>query len=433
MKRRVLSVFLALCMMVSVMSAMTVTASAASITDSNVFLKQSTNKTCTLTSITMMLRRHAILDKDAGWASITESAVKKVGWASNGAVHNFSYRGMSVKFKWLESSGYKTVDQKKAYFKNIIREYPEGFVIWNNGKDPGGHFHAVLITGYNSDTDTFYCADPATGKGNIPLTSSTMAGKTQNDIISYIGAIWWIAKGTQSTGAGTDTSTSTTNSSSNTSNNSSSSNKASTLNINLTTKPTTITQGNSFGLYGTVSSNYKITKVQGSVVNASGKTVLSTTDTPNSTSMNINTANLNKKLTFNTLPAGKYTLKIVATDSKKSVDLTQSFTVVKTTLKINLTSYPTSIKKGSAYGLRGTVSSNAKITKVQGYVINSSGKTVLSSTDTPNKTSMDIRTANLNNKLAFNKLAVGTYTMKVVATDTSGNSVTWSKTFKVTK
>lgn len=102
-------------------------------------------------------------------------------------------------------------------------------------------------------------------------------------------------------------------------------------------------------------------------------------------------------------------------------------------LKINLTTKPTSITQGNSFGLYGTVTSGSKITKVQGYVINASGKTVLTSTDTPNSTSLNIQKANLNNKLTFNKLAVGTYTMKVVATDASGNSVTWSKTFKVTK
>ena len=102
-------------------------------------------------------------------------------------------------------------------------------------------------------------------------------------------------------------------------------------------------------------------------------------------------------------------------------------------LKINLTTKPTSITQGNSFGLYGTVTSGSKITKVQGYVINASGKTVLTSTDTPNSTSLNIQKANLNNNLTFNKLAVGTYTMKVVATDASGNSVTWSKTFKVTK
>lgn len=109
------------------------------------------------------------------------------------------------------------------------------------------------------------------------------------------------------------------------------------------------------------------------------------------------------------------------------------FTPVST-LKIDLTSYPSSIKKGSYYGLRGTISSNYKISKVEGYILNSAGKNAISpSIDKPNKTSMDIKTANLNDKLTFNKLSVGTYTMKVVATDSLGKSVTWSKTFKVTK
>ncbi len=104
------------------------------------------------------------------------------------------------------------------------------------------------------------------------------------------------------------------------------------------------------------------------------------------------------------------------------------------TLKIDLTRYPSSIKKGSYYGLRGTVSSNYNLVKVEGHILNSSGKDAIpASVDKPNGKSLNIQTANLNNKLTFNKLAVGTYTMKVIATDTLGKSVTWSKTFKVTK
>lgn len=418
MKRKLIAMLLTVCMVFS----LAVTASAASVNDSNVFLKQATTKTCTLASATMMLRHHAILDKDAGWSAITESAVRKVAWTSDGLLLRFTYRGMLVKAKGLASAGYKTAAQKKAYFISILKSYPEGFVAWN-GNQP----HAVLITDYNAATDTFYCADPSSGaaKGRIKLSTSTLNGSSQDQKIANCTQIWYIAAGSKSSGAGTDTSTSTT---------TTPTTPVSALKINLTTKPTSITQGNSFGLYGTVTSGSKITKVQGYVINASGKTVLTSTDTPNSTSMDINKANLNKKLTFNTLAAGKYTLKVVATDaSKKSVTVTQNFTVVKSNLKINLTSYPTSIKKGSSYGLRGTVSSNVKVTKVQGYVINASGKTVLTSTDTPNSTSLNIQKANLNNKLTFNKLAVGTYTMKVVATDASGNSVTWSKTFKVTK
>ncbi|MBQ7523887.1 MAG: peptidoglycan DD-metalloendopeptidase family protein [Oscillospiraceae bacterium] len=221
----------------------------------------------------------------------------------------------------------------------------------------------------------------------------------------------------------------------------------STLTINITSYPTSLNVGGSYGLRGSVTSNYNITKVTGAIINASGQTVMSTTDTPNATSMDVRYANLNNNLVFGNLKAGTYTLKIVATDTKASKTWTASFTVgnpsasaapaptpapasAASTLSINMTSYPTSINYGSSYGLRGSVTSNYNITKVTGAIINASGQTVMSTTDTPNATSMDVRYANLNNNLVFNRLSRGTYTMKVVATDIK-TTKTWTTTFTV--
>lgn len=207
---------------------------------------------------------------------------------------------------------------------------------------------------------------------------------------------------------------------------------ASTLKISMTSYPENLRKGSSYGLRGTVSSNYNIKSVSGSVTNSSGNTVLSSYDAPNAKSMNVKNSALNGRLAFNKLATGTYTMKVVATDtSGKTVSWSTSFRIYTSNLSINMTRSPTSIKYRNSFGLRGNVNSNEKITLVSGSVINSSGITVLSSTDRPNTTSMDVRTANLNDKLAFNQLSRGSYTLKVVATDASGNSVTWSISFRV--
>ena len=216
---------------------------------------------------------------------------------------------------------------------------------------------------------------------------------------------------------------------------------ASNLNVTLTSYPTSITKGSSYGLRGSVTSNYKITSVKGYIINSSGKTVQSTSETPNSKSMDIRYSKINNNLVFGNLSAGNYTLKVVAKDAYgKEKTWSTSFTVKapasvsknpNSTLKVELTSYPTSIAKGKSYGLRGSVTSNYKISWVKGYILNSNGKIVQDTLDTPNATSMDIRYAKVNNNLLFNKLAKGTYTLKVVARDTYGKEVTWSKQFKV--
>ena len=103
----------------------------------------------------------------------------------------------------------------------------------------------------------------------------------------------------------------------------------------------------------------------------------------------------------------------------------------KSTLGINLTQYPTNITKGKAFNLTGNVTSNYNITSVKGYIINSSGSIVQSTTDKPNAKSMNIQPASLNQNLIFNNLSEGTYTLKVEAKDSSGRSNTWSKSFTV--
>lgn len=101
------------------------------------------------------------------------------------------------------------------------------------------------------------------------------------------------------------------------------------------------------------------------------------------------------------------------------------------TLAINLTNYPGTIKEGDTFSLRGEVTSNYKITSVKGYIINSSNQTVQSTSDTPNAKSMDIRPAELNQSMLFDKLSPGSYYLRIEATDASEKTLVSSKSFTV--
>ena len=90
MYKKFLSTLLALCVVLTLLPG---TACAADINDAGVFLKQQTSTTCTLASATMMIRRRGILDRDAGWSSITENAVKKYAWAG-GLSFSFQYNAI---------------------------------------------------------------------------------------------------------------------------------------------------------------------------------------------------------------------------------------------------------------------------------------------------------------------------------------------------
>ncbi|NLB61038.1 MAG: hypothetical protein GX802_01220, partial [Clostridiales bacterium] len=83
-----------------------------------VFIDQAPGE-CTLASAVMMLRRRAIINGDANWASITTASVKPYAW-SGGLLGRFPYNGMNVGSSKDFSGG------KKARFIALLNEHPEG-------------------------------------------------------------------------------------------------------------------------------------------------------------------------------------------------------------------------------------------------------------------------------------------------------------------
>jgi len=201
--------------------------------------------------------------------------------------------------------------------------------------------------------------------------------------------------------------------------------------ISLTDYPVRLLKGNSFGLRGTITANGNITLVKGYIYNADGKVVQSTTDKPYVNSFNIKNGNVNQKLVFGKLASGNYTLKIEATNSAGKTTITKNFSVISKP-KVSITTAPSTIKKGKSFGLRGTIKadSNAKITAVKSYIVDSKGKTVQSASDKANTTSFNVKNGNINQKLYFGKLAKGTYTLKIEATNMAGTT-TYTKKFTV--
>lgn len=159
-----------------------------------VFLKQPSNSSkCTLTTATMMVRRRAILDGIDNWESITIEAMEKVAWCHKGFIEAFTYRGMTGA---TDSTRGMNLEQKKDYLISMLQQHPEGIGIY---KFTSYQRHAVLLTDYDKETDTFYCADPAgPSKGRIPLTQCTIKGdgEGQNGIINVIHRTYYIAKDT---------------------------------------------------------------------------------------------------------------------------------------------------------------------------------------------------------------------------------------------
>lgn len=164
-------------------------ASAASVEDinqPNVFLKQQTSVTCTLSSAAMLMRRTAICSDMEGWEEITEENIRPFGWTNGiGLRWNFTYNNITI------GHGYFSGDDNKLEILSLLEQYPQGFVIYNAGNEE--QTHAVFLCDYDAENDIFYVADPASNapEGRIPLTESTIKGETQEDRINNIDAYWY--------------------------------------------------------------------------------------------------------------------------------------------------------------------------------------------------------------------------------------------------
>lgn len=208
------------------------------------------------------------------------------------------------------------------------------------------------------------------------------------------------------------------------------------VNISLTEYPKEIYVGSGFGLRGVVSSNYtnyNLSRVDGVIYNASGQPVMSATEWPNASSMDIRYSAINNKLIFNNLDVGSYTLKITATDVGGHTSYwEQGFTVKNqvTTISLHSVEVPSWLAKGKFFGLRGIYDSNYRITSVKGEIIQN-GKTVQQTMDYPYSKRFDVRYGNVNNQLHFNWLKRGAYTLKITVTLENGYTRVDSYTFHI--
>ena len=187
MKKRIISITLVFALVLTMLPAIAISALADTINDDKVFLMQSGSGKCTLTSAVMMLRRRAIIDGNANWESITEASTKSAAWLEGvGLNNNFSYAGMTV--GTASYSGMSTAEKKSALLA-MLDKHPEGVEIYD-----GNLPHAVLLTDYDADNDTFYCADPGTAAKRIKLTASWNGQNrgSQDNVIANITKIWYI-------------------------------------------------------------------------------------------------------------------------------------------------------------------------------------------------------------------------------------------------
>ncbi len=125
-------------------------ADAVSIADLNsdeLFVKQHTSYTCTLSSNTMLLRR-AMMLKGRDWRSITEESCRYSFWIEGvGMPFSYTYEGIHVESKSIYGSSADTL-------REMLKAHPEGVVAYDFD-----YPHAILLTDYTDGK--FYCSDPA--------------------------------------------------------------------------------------------------------------------------------------------------------------------------------------------------------------------------------------------------------------------------------
>ena len=177
------------------------------------------------------------------------------------------------------------------------------------------------------------------------------------------------------------------------------------------------------------SKSSKITSVTVGVYNESGKLITGNSAKPNATTYNLK--NLDRYVTFNTLPVGTYHYIVKATNSANNnvTIVDQTFTVsdgnvnTNDAITISGNSKIPNLKKGKTASVTGTLTSkSSKITSVTVGVYNESGKLITGNSAKPNATTYNLK--NLDRYVTFNTLPVGTYHYIVKATNSANNNVT---------
>ena len=204
--------------------------------------------------------------------------------------------------------------------------------------------------------------------------------------------------------------------------------KKSTLTIaNLKTAQTAITMGRGCSITGKITSNYKITKVKATFLRDKDfegqyETVGTPyTYKPNKKSYELKGSAVDKNMKFGNLAPGKYKVKIEAWDAseKKITKYTNVFYIEG--LKIDAKLATTSIKKGSACNLTGTIRTDNRIDKAyaiiyKGTTVKAANEVMRSKTYSTIYRHLDIG-ATINYDLPFGKLSKGTYTLVIYAED----------------
>lgn len=378
---------------------------------------------CILTSSKNMIRRAAILRGSKLWSKTTNKTLRGKATIFGLLLHNFTYStdGLAYTVKMGMFKG-KTEKERINEFARLIKEHPEGVVVWGKYSSVYGE-HGVLLTGVKNGVP--YAADSAYNVGSwnrgiMRWKDTSMYSPLRCTQYWYIKSVS-LAPGAKAPAKGKPLAPV---SAGNT-------NTASTLKISDANRPTSIQQGNGFSITGVIESNYRINSVCVSILNSKNKLAICQYASPKSWVYNL--SSIDARVKFGTLAPGSYTYRVAAKDEKKTVVLVRgAFTVrakPKSTLRVTNYNVPTTIKYSNPFSIKGKVVSNKTIKTVVVRVVDNKGKVHQGATSNVNRKSFNIKSVDL--KIRFGKLARGTYKYQVIATDTAQKKTLLNKAFTV--
>ncbi len=211
---------------------------------------------------------------------------------------------------------------------------------------------------------------------------------------------------------------------------------------NMFTMPDSIKLGQTVSVSGTVfSKETNITALTVGVYDSTGAFRTGKTIQDLRTSI-YDLRNLDRYVTFNSLPAGEYTFAVIASNGSRTNEAlyTKKFTVGTvagtTSDKLTLTGIADiqgNLKYGVAVNVTGTLTSEtSNLTSVTVGVFDTANKLVTGKTVAVNAKTFDLKT--LDNDVAFNKLAVGDYVFHIIASNgTKTNEYLYTSRFSITK
>ncbi|MBR4091411.1 MAG: T9SS type A sorting domain-containing protein [Mogibacterium sp.] len=434
MKRKCITIILMLVMLFSLVTTSSLAASKAtqvSIDDVAVcYTPQSDYKSgdCILTATKVMIRRASIMRGSTQWSTISNKTLRSSATIVGLLLHKFTFEADGLAYR--VNVGFfkgKTDAARVKEFEALIKEHPEGVVVWGKNASVFG-MHGVLLTDVKGGTpyvmDSWYNLGPRQN-GIQKWSDSSMKAPslcTQYWLIKEIG----LAKKAAAPANGKPlVAASATNV-----------NPESTLTITDKTIPTEITEGNGFGVEGVIISNYRLSDVTVQIIDSAGTAVISKTVNPGAWCYDL--LNLDSSIKFGTLAPGSYTYQISATDEQKSLVLAKADFKVNpkpvsaaSALKISSVKAPTTIYQGDGFSISGKITSNYKISQVTVSVVDQSGRPVLSASANPNAKSYNV--SKLDARIKFGALSAGTYTYKVAAQDSEQTSTLVSRQFEVVK